>query len=453
MLQNALHGEFRDLVPSGFTVEDMAALLDHHRAQRDGLRNTHRLEQDLRDWLATPDGERFHTAWQARQVPDVHPPDHEAPAPSVYESLSIADKQRFYQESGLWTLDQVILARRLGQANLWGRQVYLDLVLAVENGRHDPRFAGIGLRDAARILDELATRDTGEPDDHYYERWLAQWQTLDEEGRALHAAVQALLEQAPHPPRRWLPDELADLFGPVEELRERPVSRLFRLREGATEVYRARFEDGVQGAYKPGSVDPENFPQTDVLPADQVANREVAGYAVDRLFDFGLVPPAVWWEGHRGWGSMSLWMADATQGRPVGDYSRAARHQMAVFDYVIGNLDRNDGNWLTRNGRPVAIDHAFILPETDLTTMKSPFLREFFSDQPVQLHSDVLAKVRAVRAEDLAATLRALGLNQPAIDGAVARLREIQQHGIITGDAWRGLIVDHENVTIRAGRQ
>jgi hypothetical protein len=62
----------------------------------------------------------------------------------------------------------------------------------------------------------------------------------------------------------------------------------------------------------------------------------------------------------------------------------------------------------------------------------------------------VLAKVRAVRHEDLEIVLRAMGLSEQAVSGAVERLREIQVHGTITGGAWHGVIA--AGTVIRARR-
>jgi hypothetical protein len=39
------------------------------------------------------------------------------------------------------------------------------------------------------------------------------------------------------------------------------------------------------------------------------------------------------------------------------------RARAAAFDYLIGNSDRHDGNWLVKNGRLVLIDNGLSFPE------------------------------------------------------------------------------------------
>src|SRR5207244_12035689 len=106
----------------------------------------------------------------------------------------------------------------------------------------------------------------------------------------------------------WLPDEVTavGLARTGEELRERTVSRVDRVRVGKTETYRAHFADGGHGVYKPGLFGGQRALKYSV-PPDQVANREIAAYLLSEMLGFDLVPPTVWWEGHRGLGSMALW--------------------------------------------------------------------------------------------------------------------------------------------------
>ena len=49
---------------------------------------------------------------------------------------------------------------------------------------------------------------------------------------------------------------------------------------------------------------------------------------------------------------------------PMGVLSETTIGRAAAFDYLIGNIDRHQGNWLVdeKNGRVVLIDHGFSLP-------------------------------------------------------------------------------------------
>ncbi|WP_285619065.1 hypothetical protein [Actinoallomurus iriomotensis] len=83
----------------------------------------------------------------------------------------------------------------------------------------------------------------------------------------------------------------------------------------------------------------------------------------------------------------------------------------------------NSGNYLTRrdNGRPLAIDHGYCFPSSD----KSPIISDFVADRFDRPISDgVIAQVRSVNPQRLADEPRSCGLDEDAIAGAAARLRE-----------------------------
>jgi hypothetical protein len=448
LLQYARHGELGAVLPRRFEVEHMAALLDEHRAAEPGRNNQHTFETRLREWLASQEGERFHAAWTARGGADVEVMadtgyDPRPPEAAHYASLGAPERQRFYQDGDLWRIEPIRRARSLVNTPYTARDLVLDLGLALHNQRHRPAFAGLQILDAVRILDELAARDAGRPNGHYYEQQLIRW-TGRREGAEFVRQWTALVAEAAGPAARiggWLPDGVTPLglAHAGEELRDRTVIRVDRVRVGKTETYRAHFAGGGHGVYKPGLFGGQRALKYSV-PPDQVANREIAAYLLSELLGFHLVPPTVWWEGHRGPGSMALWIADTEAGRLTVEYSRLERERMAVLDYILGNMDRHIGNYLTMDGRPVAIDHGFTFPESDRQTMRSSFLEEFFNGDHPQLSGEVLARVNAVRPEDLAGILHAMGLTDAAVSGAVERLREVQTDGRITGHAWRGPI-------------
>jgi hypothetical protein len=96
---------------------------------------------------------------------------------------------------------------------------------------------------------------------------------------------------------------------------------------------------------------------------------EVAAYRLDRLLGFGLVPVTVGRDVDGETGSVQQWIADAVtekerveRGTPLDDRDRWAEqtNQMLVFDVLIYNVDRNQGNiLLTEPGsRMWLIDHS-----------------------------------------------------------------------------------------------
>jgi hypothetical protein len=143
---------------------------------------------------------------------------------------------------------------------------------------------------------------------------------------------------------------------------------------------------------------------------------------------------------------MQAW-EDGGRGVPASQYPPVRQEQMAVLDYVSGNTDRHPGNYLTApGGDPIAIDHGYSYPEGPADSIRSTFVGDHLG---TPLSPDTLARVRALDPDQVRGMLTATGLSPVAVDGAVARLQEIQDRGMITGEAWRGPIVDAHWATVR----
>lgn len=69
--------------------------------------------------------------------------------------------------------------------------------------------------------------------------------------------------------------------------------------------------------------------------------------------------------------------------------------------------------------------------------IRSDFVKENLN---TLLGDEVMASVRAVDPDQLRSSLQASGLRELAIDGVLARLDEVQTCGMITGEAWPGVI-------------
>ncbi|MEU7631997.1 alpha/beta hydrolase [Nocardia sp. NPDC049220] len=191
------------------------------------------------------------------------------------------------------------------------------------------------------------------------------------------------------------------------------------------------------------------------VPPSGLAVRDVAFSRLDDLLEFGLVPVTTPWGGPDGNGSLRELVA-LDPARPIAEYSPADRGMLAALDYIAGSHDRSARSWFSREsepgrGRLVPIDNGFsfpvdresFAPHPDRTAPRSdPEIRNQFTSQFVAyamtdgIESSVLAKIRALDPARLEAMLVALGLEGPAIDGALARLNEIQVEGRITGAAW-----------------
>jgi hypothetical protein len=203
----------------------------------------------------------------------------------------------------------------------------------------------------------------------------------------------------------------------------------------ANEAFRLDFEDGTKAIYKPASG--EDGSLRDAIEGGTFWRSEVAAYATDKLLGLDLVPTTAAVNGMSGVGSLQDWVPG--QAKPLDGYDPVDRQRMAVLDYVTGNTDRHGGNWLSQiDGRPAAIDNGLSFPSGPADGIKSPWTNAML-DKP--LDPGLVASLREVTLDEFADTLRDHGLNDPAIDGAVARLREVQA-GVIRGQAWDGKFLD-----------
>jgi hypothetical protein len=107
------------------------------------------------------------------------------------------------------------------------------------------------------------------------------------------------------------------------------------------------------------------------------------------------------------------------------------RYQMAVFDYLIGNLDRHDANWMRlKDGKPVYIDHGYSMPGQaldmgGLTELRLYQAQEVYEGMEYDMDADWLQGL-AVRVQNFvdndATTLaRSYGFNADEIDAMLRR--------------------------------
>lgn len=223
-----------------------------------------------------------------------------------------------------------------------------------------------------------------------------------------------------------------------QALRARRIigSRLLNPDGHANAGYRVKFDDGTSGAYKP--IVGEDASLRQGIPGD-LANREVTASWVNEMFGFDRVPTTTMVDGPHGPGSVQQWV-EGDDSLPHDQYPRVQQEQMAVFDYVIGNTDRHLNNYLTDSGgNIVAIDHGYSFPESPDPRygIRSDFVGKNLN---TPLSDEVMGSVRTVDPDQMRSMLQAAGLSEPAIDGVIARLNEVRARGMITGEAWPGLI-------------
>ncbi len=156
------------------------------------------------------------------------------------------------------------------------------------------------------------------------------------------------------------------------------------------------------------------------------------------------MPTTVAGDAGRGVGSLQEWAPEGL--RTLDSYGVLDRERLGVFDYIAGNTDRHLGNLVTQeDGRPAAIDNGFCFPTAAGDPLRSALFREVMDRD---LSPAVVAELASVDRELLVASLLGTGLEQEAVDGAMARLTEAAS-GRITGDAYDGTIVDEYWATLK----
>lgn len=109
--------------------------------------------------------------------------------------------------------------------------------------------------------------------------------------------------------------------------------------------------------------------------------RERAAYLVDRFLGFNLVPPTVIREIDGEVGSMQQFIPDSKTGKEVPYYERdkdILQQQLIklwIFDYIIYNSDRHDGNFLVKSkeNKLYAIDNGLSFGDDYLLPYKQFF--------------------------------------------------------------------------------
>lgn len=143
---------------------------------------------------------------------------------------------------------------------------------------------------------------------------------------------------------------------------------------------------------------------------------EVAAYRLSEVLGLGVVPETVYADVGGKKGTSQLFIEDATVGAKLNisryDIPRAEREKVAALDYIIGNRDRHDGNYLRDSaGKLWAVDHGHSTWKRGSSAVGSSYLvgekdlkngRFHFSQELV----DSLAKVRK---EDFFAALSDVG--------------------------------------------
>lgn len=147
--------------------------------------------------------------------------------------------------------------------------------------------------------------------------------------------------------------EAAALFEPgTQELLSREIEDVKPLqREGAVSV--VKLKDDGKGVFKTES------------GVTRDPNLEQIAYLVDRILGFHLVPTTVMRRVSGRKGSLQYFVEDAKTEYEMtaGAEIKEEMITLGLFDYIIGNVDRNGGNWLVAHQKVWAIDHGMAFDE------------------------------------------------------------------------------------------
>ena len=123
---------------------------------------------------------------------------------------------------------------------------------------------------------------------------------------------------------------------------------------GATKPQAASLPYGVIGVFK----------EKKYLHPSASYRSEIAAYEFDRLVGFRLVPMTVKRKIKKKKGSLQYFVKNSKSVIKALSYERSKN--LNVFDYLISNKDRNEGNLLIAGGREIAIDHGLALRGANL---------------------------------------------------------------------------------------
>lgn len=181
--------------------------------------------------------------------------------------------------------------------------------------------------------------------------------------------------------------------------------------------------------------------------ADNLAEREVATYEMDKLLGLGLVPPTVMKEVGGQSGSLQFWVEGKSGHSPGISGSMFKEDEVvkaALLDYLIRNTDRHDGNYLLdANRHLVLIDNGFTFPspssgsDTDeYLCTGDPWSRKLRS---FNVPPEIMTRMQDVDSDTLIDKLTGLGIDYDSADAVALRWRKVVEFGNIQGVDWSAM--------------
>lgn len=194
---------------------------------------------------------------------------------------------------------------------------------------------------------------------------------------------------------------------------------------GANGSYRVKI-GAIDGVWKPSN-------EEDILRfgvrQGSYYRREAAAHSIAKIIGIPhLVPLTVERRQGNTVGSVQQWVPDAKVAADFDDddpriYDGEDDHKLATaFDYLIGNTDRHDGNWMIdKDGKLHLIDNGLAFPYNNHDKFRS-----YLFNTAARTSLKVPEAVNSWDGDKIANELKKHNIEQEAIDGVLKRLKDLK---------------------------
>lgn len=256
---------------------------------------------------------------------------------------------------------------------------------------------------------------------------------------------------APKPPvaKVWKPDVLKPPLAPKPEQANPPEATHHRdLLAAKVKTHRGNADRGVNQSYIAELELPDGTVKRGVLKPeirnDDPPKNEYAAYLLDRALGINRVPAVILREyklegGPRAGDTVQgSWMEFAEGAETARQYRRGNQKDMepelarvAVLDFIMGNCDRHDGNYMFyKDGTVAIIDNGRCFNRFyNKDALLSDPWRKLNKEQPFEPPADIMEKIKTVDVDALKVTMEGIGIRKFWVDCMEARINKIKVEG------------------------
>ncbi len=201
-------------------------------------------------------------------------------------------------------------------------------------------------------------------------------------------------------------------------------------------------EDGTKGVLKPAYGEDEEAVK---VVGGPLYIREIAASDVAEVLKFDdLVPATINRQIEDRNGSLQAFVPDADKAMGILEFGKTYPQQekwdklydgtedharAASFDYLIGNLDRHDGNWLVdKKGKLVLIDHGTSFPKEHDPQWYAKYANGMIYHAAVHRELPIPEQLKKTKWEDLQRVAESHRFSPPTIALMKKRFEDLQNH-------------------------